>query len=232
MVSRFREEVRLGHDRHEAVARSVEKAGRTVIFSGVTVAASLAVLLLMPFDFFRSFGYAGIAVVIGGVVGAVVVLPAVLAAVGDRVLPRRHDGGERHVLARPGRPGHAQAADLRRSGDALVLLLLGSPFLGLRFGVADDRILPAVRAGAADLGGDPGGVPRRGDRRAAGRLRRGRRPGGRARLRGRAVPAARGRPGGLGGRVLRRRTAGRRRRPAAVPREATGPGCPWCRRPS
>ncbi|MCG5212308.1 MMPL family transporter [Streptosporangium soli] len=142
MVSRFREEVQLGHDRHEAVARSVEKAGRTVIFSGVTVAASLAVLLLMPFDFFRSFGYAGIAVVIGGVVGAVVVLPAVLAAVGDRVLPRRVRPEEGvfwrnlagRVMRRPVIFG---------GGAALVLLLLGSPFLGLEFGVADDRILPA-----------------------------------------------------------------------------------------
>src|SRR5690606_26469889 len=92
VVTRFREEVRLGRDRHEAVARAVERAGRTVIFSGVTVAISLAVLLLMPFDFLRSFGYTGVAVVAGGVVGAIVVLPAVLASIGDRVLPRREAG--------------------------------------------------------------------------------------------------------------------------------------------
>ncbi|MER5321482.1 MMPL family transporter [Streptosporangium roseum] len=143
VISRFREEVARGHDLHEAVARSVERAGRTVIFSGVTVAASVAVLLALPFDFLRSFAYAGIAVVAGGVIGAVIVLPAILAAVGRRVLPRR-DRGERaegfwHALAtrvmrRPVVYGGAAA---------LALLVLGSPFLGLRFGVADDRILPA-----------------------------------------------------------------------------------------
>ncbi|MFS1300669.1 MMPL family transporter [Streptosporangium longisporum] len=142
MIARFREEVALGRDRHEAVARAVERAGRTVIFSGVTVAASLSVLLLMPFDFFRSFAYAGIAVVAGGVTGAVLVLPAVLAAVGDRVLPRRPGrargtfwpGLATRVMGRPLLYGGAAAA---------VLLLLGSPFLGLRLGVADDRVLPA-----------------------------------------------------------------------------------------
>ncbi|ACZ85710.1 drug exporter of the RND superfamily-like protein [Streptosporangium roseum DSM 43021] len=143
VISRFREEVARGHDLHEAVARSVERAGRTVIFSGVTVAASVAVLLALPFDFLRSFAYAGIAVVAGGVIGAVIVLPAILAAVGRRVLPKR-DRGERaegfwHALAtrvmrRPVVYGGAAA---------LALLVLGSPFLGLRFGVADDRILPA-----------------------------------------------------------------------------------------
>ncbi|MFF3441979.1 MMPL family transporter [Streptosporangium sp. NPDC002721] len=180
MVSRFREEVRLGHDRHEAVARSVEKAGRTVIFSGVTVAASLAVLLLMPFDFFRSFGYAGIAVVIGGVAGAMIVLPAALAAIGDRVLPRRTK--EENGTFWRGLATRVMRKPLIFGGVAtVVLLLLGSPFLGLNFGVADDRILPTsaparqtseviraefpaeesdalqvVSAGAADAAGVPG----------------------------------------------------------------------------
>ncbi|GII01993.1 membrane protein [Planobispora takensis] len=155
VISRFREEVRAGHDLHEAVALSVERAGRTVVFSGVTVAASMAVLLALPFDFLRSFAYAGIAVVAGGVAGAVVVLPAILATVGHRVLPRpgraRRPG---HPAGHPGDTGpggfwHRLAVRvmsrpvLYGGAAALVLLLLGSPFLGLRFGVADDRILPA-----------------------------------------------------------------------------------------
>ncbi|WP_406317072.1 MMPL family transporter [Streptosporangium sp. NBC_01639] len=143
VISRFREEVARGHGLHEAVARSVERAGRTVIFSGVTVAASVAVLLALPFDFLRSFAYAGIAVVVGGMAGAVVVLPAILGAVGHRVLPRR-DRGERtegfwHALAT-----RVMRRPVVYGGVAtLVLLMLGSPFLGLRFGVADDRVLPA-----------------------------------------------------------------------------------------
>ncbi|MER5649195.1 MMPL family transporter [Streptosporangium sp. NPDC002524] len=150
VIARFREEVALGRDRHEAVARAVERAGRTVIFSGVTVAASLSVLLFMPFDFFRSFAYAGIAVVAGGVAGAVIVLPAILAAVGDRVLPRRPSspGGSSRTGAAGGTFWRGLATRVMRrpvvyGGIATaLLLLLGSPFLGLRFGVADDRILP------------------------------------------------------------------------------------------
>ncbi|MEV5322787.1 MMPL family transporter [Nonomuraea sp. N2-4H] len=78
MIARFREETRAG----AAVAGAVEHAGRAVLFSGLTVAASLAVLFALPFDFLRSFAYAGIAVVAGGVVTAVIVLPAVLAVAG------------------------------------------------------------------------------------------------------------------------------------------------------
>ncbi|NNH76066.1 MMPL family transporter [Nocardia uniformis] len=142
VIARFREEVRRGRNQHDAVAYAVEKAGRTVIFSGLTVAASLVVLFALPFDFLRSFAYAGIGVVIGGILGAVVVLPAILATVGTRVL-RTTDRGESttgfwhtfatRVMRRPLVYGGAAT---------LVLLLLGAPFLGLRFGVADDRILP------------------------------------------------------------------------------------------
>jgi RND superfamily putative drug exporter len=142
VIARFREEVRLGRDRHEAVARAVERAGHTVLFSGATVAASLAVLLALPFDFLRSFAYAGVAVVAGGMVAALVVLPAVLAVAGGAVLPpgRRGpaEGGfwaglAQRVMRRPVVFGGIAAA---------ALLLVASPVLGLRFGVADDRVLP------------------------------------------------------------------------------------------
>ncbi|MFI6786388.1 MMPL family transporter [Nonomuraea sp. NPDC050383] len=143
MIARFREEARRGLDRVEAVAAAVEHAGRTVLFSGLTVAASLAVLFVLPFGFLRSFAYAGIAVVAGGVVAAVLVLPAVLACAGGAMLPRRGGregaGGFWHALA-----GRVMRRPLVFGGLATaLLLLLASPFLGLRFGVADDRVLPA-----------------------------------------------------------------------------------------
>ncbi|MET7462311.1 MMPL family transporter [Nonomuraea sp. NPDC005501] len=143
MIARFREEARRGLDRVEAVAAAVEHAGRTVLFSGLTVAASLAVLFVLPFGFLRSFAYAGIAVVAGGVVAAVLVLPAVLAYAGGAMLPRRGGregvGGFWHALA-----GRVMRRPLVFGGLATaLLLLLASPFLGLRFGVADDRVLPA-----------------------------------------------------------------------------------------
>nr|MBA2419243.1 MMPL family transporter [Nocardioidaceae bacterium] len=63
VVSRFREELGRGVDTQTAVARTLLTAGRTVVFSAVTVAVSLSALLIFPLYFLRSFAYAGIAVV-------------------------------------------------------------------------------------------------------------------------------------------------------------------------
>ena len=61
-------------------------AGRTVAFSGLTVAISLASLLLFPQVFLRSMGFGGMAAVLVAMVGALTVLPALLAVLGP---PRR-----------------------------------------------------------------------------------------------------------------------------------------------
>ncbi|MCX5380139.1 MMPL family transporter [Streptomyces sp. NBC_00091] len=143
VVFRYREELRGGADVAEAVARTVRGAGRTVLFSGVTVAASLSVLLAFPFPFLSSFAYAGVAVVLAAVAGATVLLPAALALLGRRVerrgpVPAVTDGfwfaAARRVMRRPVAYGGAALA---------VLLLLGAPFLDVRFGLPDDRVLPA-----------------------------------------------------------------------------------------
>src|ERR671916_2738438 len=85
VVSRYREELRAGHEPRSAVVRTVRTAGRTVLFSAATVAVSLLALLVFPLYFLRSFGYAGIAVVALAAIGALVVLPALLAVLGRRV---------------------------------------------------------------------------------------------------------------------------------------------------
>src|SRR5205823_1910935 len=146
IVSRYREEVRAGRSIEAAVIRSVETAGRTVLFSAVTVAVSLSALLVFPLFFLRSFAYAGIAVVAIAAVGAVVILPAVLAALGPRVekfvlwhhTPKPVGEGVWHriavyVMRRPWQVGLAVV---------VLLLLLGTPFLGVKFGLPDDRVLP------------------------------------------------------------------------------------------
>ena len=96
-VNRYREERAHGLDVEEALARTSATAGRTVLFSGITVGLALTALLVFPVYFLRSFGYAGISVVVFAVLGALVVLPALLAALGDRVATRRrfhrHDTG-------------------------------------------------------------------------------------------------------------------------------------------
>ncbi|MGC4750225.1 MMPL family transporter [Micromonospora sp. DT201] len=145
VIFRFREELARGRDVASAVARATQTAGRTVVFSGVTVAASLAVLLALPFPFLRSFAYAGVLVVATSVLGAVMVLPAALAGLGARVARR---GVTAATGLERGRWYRLALGVMRRpllTGGAAVgiLLLLGAPFLGVRFGLPDERILPA-----------------------------------------------------------------------------------------
>jgi RND superfamily putative drug exporter len=85
IVSRYREELRAGREPADALLVTMTTAGRTVLFSAATVAVSLVALLVFPLYFLRSFGYAGIAVVALAAVGALVVLPALLAVLGRRV---------------------------------------------------------------------------------------------------------------------------------------------------
>ncbi|MGP3967704.1 MMPL family transporter [Streptomyces sp. 6N223] len=141
LINRYREERTAGRPREDAVTAAVATAGRTIVFSGATVAVSLATLLVFPFFFLASFAYAGILVVLTAVVSAVVVLPAALARLGHRV--------ERpHPPAATGRFWHRTAHRVMRrplaaGGAALALLLLAaSPLLGLRFGLPDQRTLP------------------------------------------------------------------------------------------
>lgn len=144
MTYRFREELARGRLVPDAVRAAVAGAGRTVLFSGATVAASLAVLFVFPFPFLSSFAYAGIAVVLTAVFGATVILPAALTLLGHRAARRGPAGTERV----DGFWFRLPAAVMRRpvvSGAAalVVLLGLGAPSLGVDFGSPDDRVLPA-----------------------------------------------------------------------------------------
>jgi len=85
LVTRFREERRAGCTVEDAVVITVRTAGRTVVFSALTVALSLSALLLFPMPFLRSVGYAGIAVTALAALTAVVLIPAMLALVGHRL---------------------------------------------------------------------------------------------------------------------------------------------------
>jgi RND superfamily putative drug exporter len=140
VISRYREERAAGRPQPDAVVRATAVAGRTVVFSGVTVAVSLCALLVFPFFFLSSFAYAGVLVVVTAVAGAVVFLPAALARWGHRVErpDARTSSGfwHRTALAAMRRPLLAGA------GVLTVLLLAASPLLGLRFGLPDERTLP------------------------------------------------------------------------------------------
>ena len=158
IVSRYREELRAGREPADALVVTMGTAGRTVLFSAATVAVSLLALLVFPLYFLRSFGYAGIAVVALAAIGALVVLPALLAVLGRRVDRLRLPIGRRRAAAVATRePGaglwHRIATSVMRRPVPIALavvaflVLLGTPFLGVRFGLPDDRVLPAGAEG-------------------------------------------------------------------------------------
>jgi len=157
ILSRYREELRKGANGPDAVHVAVRSAGRTVLFSSVTVGLCMAAMLVFPFYFLRSFAYAGLAVVAIAALGAVVVLPALLGALGGRVNAWDVRPAFRRIFKLPTGGDHnyeggfwrrLAVAVMRRPvafGVAViaVLLLLGAPFLSVRFGLPDDRVLPA-----------------------------------------------------------------------------------------
>ncbi|WP_406392749.1 MMPL family transporter [Streptomyces sp. NBC_00882] len=155
IVRRFREELATGVDPSTAIGTTLRTAGRTVLFSALTVAVSLAAMLLFPQYFLRSFAYAGMAVVLLAAAAALILLPAALILLGHRVnsLDLRRlfgRGAPKRTDAQDGGTAWARGAALvmRRApffalGTTAVLILLGLPFLGVKFGTADDRQLPA-----------------------------------------------------------------------------------------
>ncbi|MFI9811918.1 MMPL family transporter [Saccharothrix variisporea] len=145
IVARFREELRAGREVPDAVVRSVVTAGRTVIFSAVTVALSLSALLIFPMFFLRSLAYAAISVVAVAAMSSVTVLPAVLALLGNRVLGRARKREPKPEGRWWGRVAHAvMRRPVLAALPVLVLLALAAvPFLDVRFGMADHRVLPA-----------------------------------------------------------------------------------------
>ena len=102
IISRFREEMDRGLSVQEAVARAGETAGRTVLFSGLTVVIALCGMFIIPMGFFQSLGLGAILVVIIEMAATLTLLPAILALLGPKVdllsIPffRRKGGEESH----------------------------------------------------------------------------------------------------------------------------------------
>ncbi|MEV0481630.1 MMPL family transporter [Streptomyces sp. NPDC050508] len=143
MLVRFREERRHTEDVVEAVHRTVAQAGRTVLFSGLTVAVSLTGLLVFPSTFLRSMGLAVAAVVVVDMLAALTLLPALLTRFGARIAPARGtpEAEEGQVFARLAR----FAARRRITVLAVVvpaLLVLALPVTGLKIGIGDAQQLP------------------------------------------------------------------------------------------
>jgi uncharacterized membrane protein YdfJ with MMPL/SSD domain len=95
LLSRYREERAQTTDLRLALRRAVVPAGHTIFFSALTVAASMATLLVFPLRFLRSMGYGGIVASTVAMLVALVVLPTILRLLGGRIdalaLPRWRD---------------------------------------------------------------------------------------------------------------------------------------------
>jgi RND superfamily putative drug exporter len=156
VISRFREELGLlPDDDPEASAKAIRKtmttAGRTVLFSGLTVAAALSSLLIFPQAFLKSMGYGGVAAVLVAMVAALTVLPATLKLLGRRVDAGRLPWRRKRPVAvddEHGRWAALARGVMRRPwlvivGTVAALLVIASPFLGATWGSVDYRVLPS-----------------------------------------------------------------------------------------
>ncbi|RKS09666.1 RND superfamily putative drug exporter [Nocardiopsis sp. Huas11] len=173
IVTRFREQLAKGQSVPDAVVHTMGTAGRTVVVSGLTIAATLGGLLVFPSRFLQSLAWSGVSVVVFAVIAAVTVLPALLYLAGHRVnslrvpLPRlrraraadadvRQDGWYRtaHMVMR--RPL------LWTIGLSMVLLAIGTPLLGASWARPAEWALPegtdskvVTEELTADFGHDP-----------------------------------------------------------------------------
>jgi RND superfamily putative drug exporter len=172
IISRYRDELADGSGRDEALIRTMTTAGRTVLFSATTVALSMAVMVLFPMYFLKSFAYAGVATVAFVALAAIVVTPAAIVVLGPRLDALDVRRLVRRMLSRPD-PQHKQESPHKPVEELFwyqstqfvtrravpvglvvvaVLLLLGVPFLGVKWGMPDDRVLP--RSASAHQVGD------------------------------------------------------------------------------
>jgi RND superfamily putative drug exporter len=147
IVSRYREEREDGRNALDAVAATLATSGKAVFLSALTVVLSLAAIFLVPVMVFRAMAFGMILSVVATAAASLTLLPAVLVALGDRVLVARGQDDPDRVAE--GRWARWTAAAMRRPGATLaaglaLLLLLAAPAIGMRLG------MPA--AGVVDRG--------------------------------------------------------------------------------
>jgi uncharacterized membrane protein YdfJ with MMPL/SSD domain len=152
ILSRYREELAAGREGVEALRRTLTTAGRTVAFSALTVAVAMAALLVFPQRFLYSMGFGGLFVALLSAVSALVLLPTLIAFLGPRVnaLSPAFLRRSAERSARTEQSGFwyqlsglvmRHALPIAIAASAL-LILLGIPFLHIRFTGVDASVLP------------------------------------------------------------------------------------------
>lgn len=152
VLSRYREQLAGGADSHAAIQRTLQTAGRTILFSSLTVAAAMTSLLVFPLRFLYSMGIAGAIVTLCDGAVALLLLPSLLIVLGRRIDALSPAWLQRHA---------ARSAQARREGgwwrlahgvvshplpvvtlSTIALLIAASPALGVRFISPGANLLP------------------------------------------------------------------------------------------
>ncbi|MGL4305029.1 MAG: MMPL family transporter [Mycobacteriaceae bacterium] len=156
IINRYREELHSGLARPQAIERAMATAGRTVLFSAITVALSLVAMIIFPMYFLRSFAYAGLGVVALAALAALVVTPAIISLLDNKIdsldvrkpLRRLFGKAEPRIIKPEESIWYRSTQFVLRHAIAVglavitLLLILGAPFLNINFGYPDDRVLP------------------------------------------------------------------------------------------
>ncbi len=158
IVYRYREELRRGLPKEEAVVQTMKTAGKAVIFSGTAVAIGLGLMLFMPLPFIRGFGLGGLIIPAVSVLCAVTLLPVILFFVAAkldsiRIVPRRiterREAEENFwtklaytIMRRP---------ILFATASTTVLILLALPLLALELGPGTNKGIPPELEGVRGL---------------------------------------------------------------------------------
>jgi RND superfamily putative drug exporter len=150
MIFRFREELAKGAEVEDAIAKTMSRAGRSVVVSGSTVAIGLLSMIILPLPFIRAIGIGGMLIPAVSVVASITLLPAMLSLLGPRInsirlLPRRFHAGE---YVDEGFWGRWAGLVLRRP---LVVALVGLAIVGALL-IPAPKLNPA-QAQAADIPG-------------------------------------------------------------------------------
>jgi RND superfamily putative drug exporter len=154
ILSRYREELARGLDTHAAIRRTLQTAGRTVLFGSLTVAGALSSMLVFPLRFLYSMGIGGALVTLSAGAVSLVVLPAVLVALGPRInalAPARLQRNAEAVAQSTDHGAWYRLAHgvMRRPGlvavvTAVALIVIALPALRLQLTPADAHVLPST----------------------------------------------------------------------------------------
>ncbi|HYH59094.1 MAG TPA: MMPL family transporter [Thermoleophilaceae bacterium] len=160
VVFRFREELRRNDSPTEALVTTMETAGHATIFSGMTVAVGLGLLIFMPLPFMQSMGIGGVLVPLVSIAAAATLLPALLAVMGAkvnrlRVVPKsvleRRSKGEGGVWARLAQSIMRRPVPYLAISTA-IMIALAVPATEMDLTGGDNRGLPETTEATQGLG--------------------------------------------------------------------------------